>query len=530
MFTVALGIRSGVKLFAKNIQLLISLSRFRHFRSCSSIVHQPMASITLTNKEALLRRFLLDCAERLPLEIRPQLRFAGGWVRDKLLKIPSHDIDIALSSMTGAEFGKYLQELSSQHGDRYESDAAALGISAQLRSLNHIAENPEKSKHLATMTTRFLGFDLDFANLRKETYSDTSRNPEMEFGTPEEDALRRDATINALFYNLHTEQVEDFTQRGLTDLLRDKIIRTPLAPYQTFKDDPLRVLRLIRFASKYGFEIDSEALAAMKDTLIHHALKAKISRERVGVEVGKMVSGPNPHRALMHIQDLDLYGSVFANPSNDFVPEIAPFSPRVYDGLQMVLNTESLIRTVLRTSKDQALLWYLAAYAAWKDVEPSAVKAAAWEGIKATKEHQQIIEKAVANRPQVLRVIEMVSVTPRRSEVGMAIRRLDPHASTWTYQILYSMLCDFFEHDGKSVIQRYEEFAEYIRDEGLENVDERTPIVNGKKMAGVLQMKTGPWMKGALEMVMEWQLDNPDGSLQDAIEMIQQRRAEILKS
>jgi hypothetical protein len=140
-------------------------------------------SITLTEKEDLLRRFLLDCAERLPVELRPELRFAGGWVRDKLLELPSHDIDVALSSMTGAEFGKHLQEFSSKHGNRYESEAAALGISAQLRSLNYIAENPEKSKHLATMTTKFLGFDLDFANLRKETYSDTSRNPEMEFGT-----------------------------------------------------------------------------------------------------------------------------------------------------------------------------------------------------------------------------------------------------------------------------------------------------------------------------------------------------------
>ena len=264
-----------------------------------------MASITLTKKEDLLRRFLLDCTERLPVELRPELRFAGGWVRDKLLELPSHDIDVALSSMTGAEFGKHLQEFSSKHGGRYESEAAALGISAQLRSLNYIAENPEKSKHLATMTTRFLGFDLDFANLRKETYSDTSRNPEMEFGTPEEDALRRDATINALFYNLHTQEVEDFTPRGLSDLDK-KIIRTPLEPYQTFKDDPLRVLRLIRFASKYEFEVDPEALAAMKDKSIHHALKIKISRERVGVEVEKMVSGPHPHRALMLIKDLDL--------------------------------------------------------------------------------------------------------------------------------------------------------------------------------------------------------------------------------
>jgi len=119
---------------------------------------------------------------------------------------------------------------------------------------------------------------------------------------------------------------------------------------------------------------------------------------------------------------------------------------------------------------------------------------------------------------------------PRPSEIGMAIRRLDPHANTWRSQILYSMLCDFYEHDGKSVVQRYNTFAEYVRSQSLENLHERVPIINGRKMADVLQTKTGPWMKGALDLVMAWQLDNPDGSREDAIEMVKQKRAEILKT
>jgi tRNA nucleotidyltransferase (CCA-adding enzyme) len=482
-----------------------------------------MTTIKLTPREDLLRRFLLDCTKKLPLE----LRFAGGWVRDKLLEIESHDIDVALSSMTGAEFGKHLQDFSSQHGGDYEAEAASLGISAQLRSLHYIAENAEKSKHLATMTTRFLGFDLDFANLRKEAYSETSRNPEMEFGTPKEDADRRDATINALFYNLHTQEVEDFTQRGLSDL-QNKIIRTPLPAYQTFKDDPLRVLRLIRFASKYDFEIEFSSLVSMKDRSIHDALKAKISRERVGVEVGKMVSGPNPHRAMMLIHELGLYGSVFANPNNDFVPQLASSCPRIYDGLQIVLSNDYPVNTVFLTKSDRALSWYLAAYAAWKDVEPAKVKLAAWEGIKATRENQQVIERAVANRSQISSIVEMTQGKPRRSEIGMAIRRLDTHANTWKPQVLYSMLCDFYESDGKSVIQRYNAFAEYVRHEALADVSAHTPIINGKKMAEVLQTKTGPWMKGALDLVMAWQLDNPDSSREDVIEMVKRKRAEIL--
>jgi tRNA nucleotidyltransferase/poly(A) polymerase len=136
-------------------------------------------------------------------------------------------------------------------------------------------------------------------NLRKETYSEDSRNPQMEFGTAEEDALRRDATINALFYNLNESKLEDLTKRGLDDM-KKHIIRTPLEPYQTFKDDPLRVLRLIRFASRLGYKIDQETESAMQNEDISVALKLKISKERVLAELEKMLHGestiPDPKR------------------------------------------------------------------------------------------------------------------------------------------------------------------------------------------------------------------------------------------
>ena len=96
-------------------------------------------------------------------------------------------------------------------------------------NLHNVARNPEKSKHLETAMVRMFNLDLDFVNLRRETYASDSRNPHMEFGTAEEDALRRDATINALFFNLHTGSIEDFTG-GLPDMAA-RTIRTPLDPF-----------------------------------------------------------------------------------------------------------------------------------------------------------------------------------------------------------------------------------------------------------------------------------------------------------
>ncbi|KAK6428310.1 CCA tRNA nucleotidyltransferase, mitochondrial, partial [Oleoguttula sp. CCFEE 5521] len=252
--------------------------------------------IELTDVESTLRRLLLDvaayidkdppapydeygnCVNPKHLQTQPvTLRFTGGWVRDKLLGIGSHDIDIAINKMTGYQFGLRLKQYLEIPGnpekygldgvattDKENAKAGGSDKSKTVGGLHKIEANPEKSKHLETVTTRIFALDLDLVNLRKEIYTDDSRNPQMDFGTPEEDALRRDATVNAMFYNLNTQEVEDFTGRGHDDLAA-KIIRTPLEPYQTFKDDPLRVLRLIRFASRLGFAIDQPALKAMRN-------------------------------------------------------------------------------------------------------------------------------------------------------------------------------------------------------------------------------------------------------------------------
>jgi tRNA nucleotidyltransferase (CCA-adding enzyme) len=263
----------------------------RNMSSTSTIAVEPLSTteIKLTPRESQLRGLLLDVAryidESKEIKERLELRFAGGWVRDKLLDIPSHDIDTAINVMTGSSFTlkmkQYLKEPKNMKKHGLEMN--------DMGNLHKIAANPEKSKHLETVTTKMLGFDVDFVNLRKETYDEHSRNPQMEFGTAMEDAERRDATVNALFYNLHTDKVEDYTG-GLGDM-RSRLMRTPLDPYQTFKDDPLRILRLIRFASRLGFYIHADSEACMGDRSILNALRLKISRERIGTEIEKMLKG-----------------------------------------------------------------------------------------------------------------------------------------------------------------------------------------------------------------------------------------------
>lgn len=212
----------------------------------------PEITIDLSLAEELLRKLLLDCRDHIVCNSHDSnnldMWFTGGWVRDKLLGGESHDIDVALSSMTGAQFGEALERHFARSAAEYIAEAQRLGVPPTIKGLHKINSNLEKSKHLETGTIEIFGLSVDSVNLRKEVYTDQSRNPQVEFGSAVEDAYRRDATINSIFYSLSRRQVEDHTEMGLSDLAAG-IIRTPLQPTQTFMDDPLRILRLIRIAS-----------------------------------------------------------------------------------------------------------------------------------------------------------------------------------------------------------------------------------------------------------------------------------------
>lgn len=224
------------------------------------------AQITLNQTEQKVFQSVLDVAQKHGLT----LRVAGGWVRDKVLGKESHDIDIAVDGkidgkpVTGAMFAELMAKESG-------------------KSFAVIAANPEQSKHLETATMDVHGVSVDFVHLRSETYGD-SRIPEVSVGTPEVDAHRRDLTINSLFFNINENRVEDFTGKGIADL-KAGVIRTPLDSAKTLKDDPLRALRAIRFAAKFGFKVDEDLMAAMKDADIKDAVANKVAVERMTTEL-----------------------------------------------------------------------------------------------------------------------------------------------------------------------------------------------------------------------------------------------------
>ena len=504
-------------------------------------------SIKLTETEARLRQLLLDAstyAGALEGGKQPELRFTGGWVRDKLIGTTSHDIDIGIDNMTGFKFGTLLKEYLEQP-EIQAFHQHAIG------NLAKIEANPDKSKHLETATTKIMGFDLDLVNLRKETYSEESRNPTMEFGTPREDALRRDATVNALFYNLRTNQVEDFTGQGLSDM-EDGRIRTPLAPLQTFKDDPLRVLRCIRFASRLGYQIDPEAEVAMSDASIKTALRLKISRERVGVEITKMLKDPNAHRAIVLIDQLNLYNTIFTNPTDSDCKLVATEHwHQAYNTLLAILQgtTETspehpdlriLGSNLLRDDYEIFLAWMLVCFVPWarempKIAQKSSAKKkqlpaflAAREGVKADNKLCKVVDAAASHLQEVINLKNSIKtqqdpgdLAPKEERVPVARqvhgRALRAWGSDWRSVIVFALLTEATDLqdpvDIRSLLGDYADWMNTLSSLDLLDVDKLAPLVKGDQLCKALgNVKSGPWLREALDMAMDWQLRNPEGT------------------
>jgi poly(A) polymerase len=206
----------------------------------------------------------------------------GGYVRDLLLQRPCKDIDFV---------------------------CVGSGIELAHRVAEKIAPGTEvvTFKNFGTAMLRFNEYEIEFVGARKESYNRNSRKPVVENGTLEDDQKRRDFTINALAISLNSRNygavVDPFD--GISDLKR-KIIKTPLDPSITFSDDPLRMMRAIRFATQLNFDIDPDTFQAIIDNKERIRI---VSMERIADELNKIVLSKKPSygfKLLFHCGLLDL--------------------------------------------------------------------------------------------------------------------------------------------------------------------------------------------------------------------------------
>ena len=189
----------------------------------------------------------------------------GGYVRDYYLHRPCTDIDVVVVG---------------------SGIAVAEALGRELRAKVSVF------KTFGTAMLRADGLEVEFVGARKESYSPDSRKPHVEDGTIEDDQRRRDFTINAMAWSLNGDSFGELVDpfEGMYDL-EDCIIRTPCDPDITFSDDPLRMMRGVRFATQLGFEIEDETFEAIKRNAERIHI---VSKERIATELNKIICSPRP--------------------------------------------------------------------------------------------------------------------------------------------------------------------------------------------------------------------------------------------
>lgn len=227
---------------------------------------------------------IFQTIKRVAKEKKTNVYLVGGCIRDILLQRGTKDIDMLVVG-SGVEFAK--------------------AVSKEIKEKNYLSV----FKNFGTANLKTEEIEIEFVGARKESYDRKSRNPVVESGTLEEDLERRDFTINALATEICSLSVETIIDRfgGLTDL-NNGIIRTPLDPDITFSDDPLRMMRAIRFASQINFKLDSntyEAIKRNKDRL------TIISQERITEEFNKILLSKKPSIGLNLLWETGLLAIFF---------------------------------------------------------------------------------------------------------------------------------------------------------------------------------------------------------------------------
>lgn len=250
----------------------------------------------------------------------------GGYPRDIILKRPSKDIDFVCVG-SGIRLAQQV--------------AQALGPDIHV----HVFKN------FGTAQIKFEDFDLEFVGARKESYRSDSRKPIVEDGSLEDDQRRRDFTMNALAVSLNKESYGELLDPfGGQDDMRKKIIRTPLDPTVTFSDDPLRMMRAIRFASQLSYDIEADTFGA----IVAQSDRLKIvSQERITDELNKIILSPVPSYGFKLLFHSGLL--------NVFFPELVALHGVEYVGNRAhkdnFFHTLQVLDNVSKVSDDLWLRW-----------------------------------------------------------------------------------------------------------------------------------------------------------------------------
>lgn len=447
-------------------------------------------------------------------------RVAGGWVRDKLLGKQSDDIDIALNDMKGSTLANLINE------ELYPGKNK-VGI---------IQQNVEKGKNLETATIKINKIWIDFVNLRCENKD--------KIGTPLSDAERRDLSINSLFYNINENKVEDFTNKGINDLEKG-IIATPIKPEITFTDDPLRILRMLRFAIKFKFRIANDInnyIEKNHEEIVNNFYK-NISRERIEKELFKIFNMNNSSFAIAYLYSfkiLDIillikeydsinnYDKIFLKITNLYILGEYLFEKNKIFNIEITPDNFNkidfsilLLTLYFRDQKDKV-----------STINQQIIKCT----YKASTDHLKSNLLICSNFDELYNIVN--SEQYERLKIGKVLRKITykniiPSLfACIAYEYietveLNSILVNIDENVLQKIIEKNKNVFNFILNEDMIHIDKMKPLFNGKELLEILNMKAGKEIGYLIDYLIDEQIKNPKLTKEHAIELLKSKKEEI---
>ena len=454
-------------------------------------------------------------------------RVAGGWVRDKLLGKESDDIDIALSDMKGSKLASLINEELYPGKDK-------VGI---------IQQNAEKGKHLETATIKICNIWIDFVNLRSEE--------ENVIGTPLTDAERRDLSINSLFYNINEKKVEDWTKKGINDL-KNGIIETPIDAEITFKDDPLRILRMLRFALKYKFEISDNINNCIEKNIEEYRnnYNNSISAERIEKELFKIINMDNSSFAIAYLYEYNLLDVILQpskyNQNNKYnFDNLFLLTTNLYILGECILQKMKIFDIEINSDNfnkiDFGLLLLTVCYrnmqVKFGKENTTINKLILRETFKTANEYIKENQIMNENFDELISLVN--SNNYERLSIGKLLRKI--HYKNIIKILLVGICYDYInganlkilisEIDDNilnPIIKKYQGFFNYIVKENLLHVDELKPLFSGQEIIQSLNLKPGKEIGKLLELLIDEQIKDQNMNKEIAKDFLGKKKEEIL--
>ena len=477
---------------------------------------------SLTEKETQCFKIIMDILKKHNLT-STICRVAGGWVRDKLLGKESDDIDIALNDMKGSTLATLINE------ELYPGKNK-VGI---------IQQNVEKGKNLETATIKINNTWIDLVNLRCEDKN--------KIGTPLTDAERRDLSINSLFYNINEGKVEDFTNKGIKDL-QNGIIETPIDAEITFKDDPLRILRMLRFAIKYKFRIGyniNNYIEKNKDNIIKNFYE-NISKERIEKELYKIFNMNNSSFAIAYLYIFNIldiilltkdydpetnYDNIFLKIANIYIlGEYLLTKNKIFD---IEINQENFNKV------DFSLLLLTLYFRNKKNNNDFSLmnQQILKFTYKTSSDYLKSNYLMCAYFDEVYNLINQENYN--RLLIGKALRKITYKNilpclyATIAYEYveknqLNNLMDNIDNNCLQNIIEKNKRFLNYIKNEDMMHIDKMKPLFNGKELLEKLNMKAGKELGILIEYLLDEQIKDPKLSKDDAIELLKKKKDEIV--